>query len=314
MKRIFNLAIIMLAAMAAASCQKSVLDSENSGELVDVEFKIVTEDTMPTRAAGEATMHKELDQLVTRINHFGNGYEATASAKLVKGQKYDFVFWAQATDSKYYTIDPATAVVTVDYSDLAANNDLRDAFYACVQTAKVTENFSQTITLKRPFAQINVGTTDFAEAQKAGLDIDDLYSTMTVKNAATSLNTFTGKADNPVALTYAYAHAIAPEEDLVINKNLVQNTPNVEIADKYGWLAMNYILVADGTDNGEGTGIADVTFELREGADKVLALYDVPNVSVQRNFRTNIVGALLTAQGEISIIIDPIFTSEFVVD
>lgn len=302
----------MLGSKAISADQKNVGDGRAADNLVFAVFDAEGKELASLRQGdwvngiGDVTTEVTFDNSATP--------STTVTVTLVRGKVYTFVCWAQNKAATCYDFKDMKNI-GIDYTGYnASNNDLRDAFYACVQTAKVTENFSQTITLKRPFAQINVGTTDFAEAQKAGLDIDDLYSTMTVKNAATSLDTFTGKAGNPVALTYAYAHAIAPEEDLVINKNLVQNTPNAPIADKYGWLAMNYILVADGTDNGEGTGIADVTFELREGADKVLSSYDVPNVSVQRNFRTNIVGALLTAQGEINIIIDPIFTSEFVVD
>ena len=55
-------------------------------------------------------------------------------------------------------------------------------------------------------------------------------------------------------------------------------------------------------------------FTLREGDDVVLTSYDVPNVPVQRNHRTNIVGDLLTAEGEINILIDPVFPGEYIVE
>lgn len=347
MKKILVFAAAMASMLFAASCAKENTPSAEQGSDVVTATLVIEAPGMPGTKAISADQNNVGDGLaadnlvfavfdasgneLTRLRQgdwvngigdvnteitFDNSATptTTVTVTLVRGNVYTFVCWAQNKAATCYDFKDMKNI-GIDYTEYnAANNDLRDAFYACVQTAKVTENFSQNVTLKRPFAQINVGTTDFAEAQKAGLDIDDIYSTMTVKNAATSLNTFTGKASNPVEVTYAYAHAVAPEEDLVINKNLVQNNPQVAIADKYGWLAMNYILVADGTDNGEGTGIADVSFEIRAGADAVLASYDVPNVSVQRNYRTNIVGALLTAQGEISIIIDPIFDGEYVVE
>ena len=239
----------------------------------------------------------------------------TITVKLVRGKEYSFVCWAQNEAAKCYDFKDMKNI-GVSYTEYnAANNDLRDAFYAYAETdGKVKENFSQSITLKRPFAQVNVGTTDFVEAQKAGLEINNLYSTMTVKNVATSLETFTGKTYGEEEVTFTYAHAVAPDDDLVINKNKVVNNPTVEIADKYGWLAMNYLLVADGTDNGLASDLVEVSFEVREGENTVLASYDVPNVPVQRNYRTNIVGGLLTAEGTISLIIDPIFNGEYVVN
>ena len=241
--------------------------------------------------------------------------KVTVTVKLVRGKEYSFVCWAQNEAATCYNFEDMKNI-GISYADYnASNNDLRDAFYAYAETdGPVTENFSQTIELERPFAQINVGTTDFVAAQKAGLEIENLYSTMTVKNAATSLETFTGKTSGSQTVTFTYAHAIAPDYDLVINKNKVVNNPNIEIADKYGWLAMNYILVADGTDKGTSSALAEVSFQIREGDATILASYDVPNVPVQRNFRSNIVGGLLTAEGTINVIIDPIFNGEYVVN
>ena len=235
--------------------------------------------------------------------------QATVTVTLVRGKEYSFVCWAQNEAAVCYDFKDMKNI-GISYADYnASNNDLRDAFYAYAKTdGKVTENFSQTITLTRPFAQINAGTTDFVDAQKAGLEIDNLYSTMTVKNAATVLETFTGTASSPVAATFSYAHAVAPDYDLVINASKVVNQPTVAIADKYGWIGMNYVLVS------ESSSLVEVSFEIREGDNTVLTSFDVPNVPVQRNYRTNIVGELLTAEGTINVIVDNVFNGEYVVE
>lgn len=237
---------------------------------------------------------------------------ATVNVTLVRGKKYSFVCWAQNQNATCYDFSDMKKI-GISYTDYnASNNDLRDAFYAYAETAGVvTDNFSQTITLKRPFAQINAGTTDFVEAKKAGLEIDNLYTRMTIENAATVLETFTGKATTPAKLTFEYAHAVAPDYKLVINKNKLVNTPQVNVADEYGWLAMNYILVADGTDEGTASALAKVAVQIREGENTVLTSYTIDNVPVQRNYRTNLVGSLLTAEGTISVLIDPIFEGEY---
>ena len=349
MKKILFYAAAMASMLLAFACQKETISpAAQGGDVVTATFTIQTPGVPGTKAVTSADQlsvgdGRAADNLVFAVydengdelvdlrqgdwvNKIGDNQnvikfdnsvnpQTTVTVKLVRGKEYSFVCWAQNEAATCYDFKDMKNI-GISYADYnAANNDLRDAFYAYAQTnGVVTENFSQTITLARPFAQVNVGTTDFVEAKKAGLEIDNLYSTVTVKNAATSLETFTGKATAPVAATFALAHAVAPEYDLVINKNKVVNDPKVAIADKYGWLAMNYVLVADGSDNGLSSALAEVSFELREGEGTVLASYDVPNVPVQRNYRTNIVGGLLTAEGTINIIIDPIFNGEYVIN
>ena len=337
MKKILLSAAAIASMLFAASCQREALDpAQQEGDVVTATLNIEVPAMPETKVIGDgqsalnlvfAVYDENGDELYNLRqgdwdNQIGDvtdevvfqNLKTSVTVNLVRGKVYTFVCWAQNKAATCYDFEDMKNI-GISYADYnASNNDLRDAFYACVQTEKVTENFSQDITLKRPFAQINVGTTDFVEAYKAGLEIDNLYSTVTVKNAATTLETFTGKATGAAEATFAYAHAVAPAEDLIINKSMVVNDPQTEIANKYGWLAMNYILVADGTDNGASSALAEVAFEIREGDDVVLTSYEVPNVPVQRNYRTNIVGGLLTAQGTINIIIDPIFNGEYVIN
>ena len=335
MKKILLSAAAIASMLFAASCQREALDpAQQEGDVVTATLNIEAPAMPDTKAIGDGqsalnlvfAVYDENGVELTNLrqgdwdNQIGDvtdevvfqNLKTSVTVNLVRGKVYTFVCWAQNKAAECYDFEDMKNI-GISYADYnASNNDLRDAFYACVQTEKVTENFSQDITLKRPFAQINVGTTDFVAAQKAGLEIENLYSTVTVKNAATTLETFTGKATGAAEATFAYA--AAPAEDLIINKSMVVNDPQTEIANKYGWLAMNYILVADGTDNGASSALADVAFEIREGDDVVLTSYEVPNVPVQRNYRTNIVGGLLTAQGTINIIIDPIFNGEYVIN
>ena len=335
MKKILLSAAAIASMLFAASCQKEISSSVQDGDVVTATITVQAPDALVTKSVGDG---KSADNLVFAVYDetgeelpalrlgdwansigdptpvtFNEDLTATVTVQLARGKEYSFVCWAQNVEATCYNFSDMKNIRISYETYNASNNDLRDAFYAKVDTkGKVTQNFSQEITLHRPFGQINVGTTDFAAAKNAGLEITDLYSSMTVKNAATVLETFTGKAKSPEAVTLDWGHA--PAEALVINKALVQNNPQVEIADSYGWLAMNYILVADGTDNGASSALAEVAFSVREGENTVLTSYEVPNVPVQRNFRTNIVGGLLTAEGEISIIIDPIFNGEYVIN
>ena len=337
-----KLLFILTAFVAFVSCQKDK-DSIPAEETVTARFTISAPSALSTKTIGDGL---SADNLVFAVfgedgnelpslrqgdwkNNIGDVQTAlkfddsakptvTVNVTLVRGKKYSFVCWAQNEAATCYDFSNMKSIA-ISYTDYnIANNDLRDAFYAYAETeGVVTEDFSQDITLNRPFAQINVGTTDFEHAQKGGLAIDNLYSKMTVKNAATVLDTFTGKAASPVEVNYAYAHAIAPAQDLIINKDKVENEYDGVIEDKYGWLGMNYILVADESESGADSDLVEVIFELREGEGDeaiVLTSYEVTNVPVQRGFRTNLVGSLLTADGQISIIVDPIFENEIIKD
>ena len=90
----------------------------------------------------------------------------TITVKFVKGNHYQMVFWAQspqAADNGVYNISDLRAV-KVNYANAKSNDEYRDAFYAYVEPFQVTQSFTQEVTLHRPFAQINFGTSDLAYA------------------------------------------------------------------------------------------------------------------------------------------------------
>ena len=84
---------------------------------------------------------------------------ASVSFNLVKGQEYNFVFWAQTPDEGYYTIDEADGLkkISANYEGKAANDEKFDAFYA-VETLTVDSGTTKQVVLTRPFAQVNIAT------------------------------------------------------------------------------------------------------------------------------------------------------------
>ena len=242
---------------------------------------------------------------------FNEQLQATVKVTLVRGKSYQFVCWAQNKTATCFNFSDMKNI-SVDYTAAKSQDELRDAFYAYARTEdangnviKVAQGFTQTITLKRPFAQMNVGAVDMAAAKSAGLDITAIKSDMTVKNVATTLNTFTGSTSNSVDASFAKMQAVTAgdgTESLVIN--------NAAHAGKeYGWLAMNYVLPLENTN-------VDVKFSLydgtREDGDDLLYTYDVPNVTVTRNYRTHLLGEVLTTEGTINIVIEPAFDNEII--
>ena len=214
-------------------------------------------------------------------------HQTTVEFKLVKGQKYSFAFWAQAAGAPY-NFDTANKTVNVSYDGAKSNDETRDAFYAYRADVTVTGPISETITLKRPFCQLNYGARDYQDAIKAG--VNAVTSAVTVDHAATAFNLETGATDGDVKATFT--------------QEILPNDPaTLAVEDKtYQWMAMNYFLVP----NNE----AVITTSLRLYEDgnanpvRDLTVYSVP---VQKNHRTNIVGNLFTEDVNFNVIIDEHF-------
>ena len=325
MKKILFYAAALCTMAFAASCQQEKIDASAAKdcELVEVTFEIAATDLTTKAIIGhEPNFIKNLQVGIYRngtylpdvqakvTEEFGRGLTAKVSVVLVKGQKYDVAFWADHVGNKYYTVkfDAEEAgqnypLVTVDYEEGAANNIYRDAWCAVLKNYHVTDASiaGETITLSRPLAQVNVGTQDYDLAVDAGVTVTG--SAMTITNAATKLNMFTGETSEPVEV--ALERSALPAQTLTI---YYQEANEAE----YDYLGMNYILVS----NVPGTEKELVTVELdfyEDGNDTPINDHiTVQNVPVRRNYRTNLIAAdVLTQAFDFNVVIDPLFDGEY---
>jgi hypothetical protein len=100
------------------------------------------------------------------VNNFTTSLSTTVTIPLVKGQTYTVVFWADsyapveegAEFTSPFTFTPADASMKVDYTKFVGNSDAPDAFFAAVTVP--ADGTTHKVELKRPFAQINIGTDD----------------------------------------------------------------------------------------------------------------------------------------------------------
>lgn len=318
MKKFFHYAIVLTALAAAFACQRETI-AEQSLTDVEVTFNINTESSIATRSIGYAdTYEKELllyvykdgvllDQIEPEIEDFNGAadLDARATIRLVKGQDYDFVFWAQAEGKNYYEIDPTyPPSVSVDYNGLNANDESRDAFYAVLEDYHISAGMGvQDVVLRRPFAQINVGTTqeDVDAAKKAGVVIDN--TSVTLSNVADKFNFFEGTVEGSVPVTFQ--SALIPDQELV-----VYSSKDYPTEHKYHYLSMNYILVdADPATEKAILDTYKITF--LQGTQEINSI-DIASVPVRSNWRTNIIGAdVLTDNASFEITIDPDFYGEY---
>ena len=216
-----------------------------------------------------------------------NNLQTTVSLNLPRGTHYDITFRAPNPDAPY-TFSAENRNVTIDYE--AGYTEENDAFSYVLKNFAITTATSQTVTLKRPFAQLNIGTTDYDMADMLGLKVTQ--TAVTVKDVYTQFNFMDGEQgdvakDSKKDAVFALADLPAAGETFPVT-----DPANIK------YLSMNYILVpADKMTT-------SVTFSCN---DTDYTPYTFENVPFQRNYRTNIYGRLLTAPAEFQVVIDPSF-------
>ena len=281
--------MLAFVSVLATSCQKEV--PEAIAEDAIVTFNIGTPE-IATRAYSDGLTATNLQYAVYDAE--GNILEdlttdgeihgsTTVRLQLTTGNTYSVIFWAAAPNAPY-TVDFGAKTMTVDYTNAACNDEARDAFYAC-KTFTVVGAQTETIELRRPFAQLNIGTNDYAETDKAGY----LPTHSSVKVSAYS--TFDFATEN-----------VTGDANLVEFTTAEINKDEVFPVAGYQYLAMNYLLVATDKE------VVDVEFSYTDGADAKTRT--VGSVPVQRNHRTNIYGAILTSTVDINVEIKPDFDED----
>jgi hypothetical protein len=314
MKKLIYIAFAaMAAAFALSSCVKDNMGNKSGEATVTLSVDIV--DGIVTKAYGDG-MYASKNVIVgvfdeNGVEKFRKNYVWDAETlsqeiqiRFVMGKKYQMVVFAQYGNAYG---DPATMSleeITLDYT--ASNRENLDAFYAHVPVFEVKQDFTMPIVLRRPFAQLNFATTinDLDESTDDYLGLSNKAS-VTVKNVANTLNLFTGETyyvDGDGEVEATGVAVVIPETEFPIVNN---KRPQIEVnGEKYEIISMNYILVADhGSEDGKTT----VDLTLKVGDLEI----NVPSAYMKRNWRTNVVGELLTAEGTFSVTIDPIFDGAF---
>lgn len=295
-KYIFAAALAML----ALGCNKEqvVAPGTPDGQEVTVTFAAELPGTPLTKAIGDGATAKNLTVAVydNDANNAAGAHldldktatftdlKANVNFSLVKGKTYHFIFWAQAEGAPY-TFNPETKKVAIDYTG-AANDEKRDAFYA-VKTLRVTGPATEPVQLHRPFAQVNFGTSDSADATAAG--VTPTASLFTATDAASSFDVFAGEGKDPVDVSFT--EAALPAEQLTLKDGT-----------QYTYLAMNYFIP---TGKLSETHVSNLSATFKGASDDVVI--SVPSAKVQANYRTNIVGNLLTDQVVFNVEIVPAF-------
>ena len=224
------------------------------------------------------------------------------SLTLAKNINYDILFMAYNPDNCAFVLDNSIAsnnnlkALTIDMANLKANQEQYDAFVGRLVNQNI-HSASNHVDLKRPFAQVNAATTAADLEAVKELKTEITKSQVVIYNAPTTLNIFDNSVNGNETLTYG-AEAILTkygETEYPTNEDLVVNTAT------FKYLAMAYVLA----DTDGSTHDVDFTFYRSDNRD--VSDLTVTGMPIQANFRTNIVGTLLTESEDYTIEIDDDF-------
>lgn len=218
------------------------------------------------------------------------GGKASYSTRLVTGQKYVIVFWADYQSDGYvspYTYDNATHTISVkdhnpQVSAAPANDERRDAFYA-VETIAVSGAIGgRTVHLKRPFAQVNIGVTDQVMSNAASKGITFKNLSVAFSNVASEIDLVTGKVYRVISGDDHADHVIFRASFLPTQKFMVGGV-------EYNLISMNYVLV---DQSEEGTVVRNISL-ISDGGNFKRQFSDI---TLRANHKTNIVGDIISGE------------------
>ena len=318
MKKILLFASALAGLFLAGSCQKEKFEVPANGT---VTITVEAPGAINTKAIADGTNVNEVHYAVYKTNS-GEDYSiddsgaitgplaqgvvemsnkrASIEFDLLQDQDYTVIFWAQVKDAGHYTLGDLRTI-TIDDAVVDGNDETRAAFFARYDFSTY-EHKDHTVTLRRPFAQLNLLTTlesltPVQQGQTTGYTLDVQTSQVKVVGLGKSFNTLTGVA--PAAdETLLYEMAATPAKQ-------GQATLNVGGKD-YHYVSMNYLFVP------EEEKLVDIKYNVV--TDKGSIEHEIVAVPVKENYRTNVIGNLCTNETTFEIIVDAEFeTPEFVV-
>ena len=229
----------------------------------------------------------------------------TYNISLIKNQDYDLLFWADNSEGFYKTDNLKEVSLVMEDGFYEANRDSRDAF--CAHKKCKADGSAISVKLTRPFAQINLITTDLADlwtqAEKSG-DQESVYASnkpvdfVAKIKVPTTFNVLTEsyvKSSEEFVVMKADNCYVAYKEDLIT----AQDKTNYLLHTNPATLYMDYIFAT----SGEEADVVKIDFSFKSNSKAVN--YTFSNIPVKANYRTNIKGQLMSNDTRITVTIDP---------
>ena len=299
MKKILYSVAAMALAFFSASCQQENLEPVAGNNTVT--YTVQVADAVATKALGDDV--NAVNELVyevyrtaaegtttfTNVDNFlyhktatiTNGV-ATIELEFVNDQNFTVLFWAHVAGNNVYDVDDLTAVSIT--SPDAANNVNAQAFVGRDFVRNCVSDANGKVTLVRPVSQLNIATTP--ESLRKFEDVIGLDgSSVKVTGLATAYNIATLSAFGETATDYEYTETAVPTDVLTV------------AGVDYTYVAMNYVGFA--SELGSNVTVSYVINTTEGNIDN-----EILNVPVKPNYRTNIVGNLITSKTEYTITLE----------
>lgn len=311
MKRILLFAATIAGLISAASCQQENL--EPIAKANKVTYTVQVADAVGTKALGDdvnavnelvyevwrtqgteiTAFDAEKDKLLYhRTTTDVNDGVATLELEFVNDQNFIVLFWAQTEGNGVYDATKLTEVKIA--SPDVANNPNAQAFVGRDFVRDCVSDKGGKVTLTRPVAQLNIGTTYASlDAFNPGgeADVTITGSSVEVTGLSTSYNVATLAAGEASKVAYKYNYDDScplPTEPLNVNST------------NYKYVAMNYV----GFPANDGSNVT-VTYVINTSEGDIdNADAPIANVPVKANYRTNIIGNLITSKTDYIVTLD----------
>lgn len=309
MKKLIFSSLILGSALALASCSADEPGMVKNDGPVTLTVQLPGE--LATRFADGSevnllyyTVFQNGNALVTDVLEWVNpANPLRVSLDLIPTQEYDVVFFACSSDitttladgkvlSTGYGYNPETAELRVNYEAIAVNNEDFDAFYTKA-TVSTTTDTTNPIELKRPFAQVNIGTNDLNKKIVTAYGLANYSTTFNIKpeNLASGLSLLDGNYTPATAKTGSdYAVTLTVDGlSRLSDKFPVEN---------YDYLDMVYLLVNDG--GAQALLNAEFNVNIKDSEDPIQTI-DLSSLPAKANYQTNVYGSLLTQSKDFSV-------------
>lgn len=295
MKKILFFATALAGLFLAGSCQRENLEPAGNTVTYTVQIPSVT------KAIGDGTNVNKVHYEVYRTAepgtiNFGAGdnllyhrvEDMTAGSadiqlELVKDQNFTVLFWAQHGETnEAYDVTNLTNVTLKP--SLNANVEDYAAFSAVDFIEKNDNLADRTVTLYRPVSQLNIGTT--AGSLTAFDEVVELDgSSVVVTGLSNTFNVAKQAAGDALTSKFTYAEQDVPTEPLTVGLN------------NYVYVGMNYVGFAPEV----GTTVT-VSYVINTSEGDIE--HTVENVDMKPNYRTNIIGNLITDASNYIVTLD----------
>ena len=302
--KLFKILAATALSVLAVACAKEPVAVNGDGETSTVSFTVeVPETAVATKGISDASTtdelicqvflndgnHTPVPELTQKVAVDVATHKAKVEFSLVKGNRYAFIFWAQASGTDYYdTSDLRSVKMKVD--NVKANDPEMDAFWAAPTLTTTSSTIKdQNITMYRALAQVNFG---------AVLPAQGRVDAVTVKNSKILM---TGVPDTFHPFLGGKSTACEGSADITFAENATIDEKLTVAGDDYSYLATAYVFAPK---SDKKLTDAKATFTMSTGKTTSVS---APNVPIQGNYRTNILGDLLTVGATFNVKIDSEF-------